>query len=146
MADAPLARLADAITTEINAQSWSQSCTATRVYLPLVDLDDLSTLAVHVVPARQTDTRIDRSQEQTDYTIDIFVAKETADDQDANDALLYLLHEMHRHFRGTRNEDPSAICVKREVLNQAPAGYNLDDLDQRRQFTGVLRLIWRAFG
>jgi len=145
MPTAPLLRLADAIVTDLAAQDWSQSFAPRRVYLPLVDLEDLDELVCHVVPARQSDVSHDRTRDQTDYQVDLVFAKRTDDDQTANDALLDLLDEVYRHFRRTVNSDPHAVCVGREVLKTAPAGYHLDDQDQRRQFTGVVRLLWRAF-
>ena len=54
---AKIVDLAEAVVTELNAGSFSMAFTATRHYVPKIDLKDAASLSVQVPNAPRTDSR-----------------------------------------------------------------------------------------
>ncbi len=132
--------IGDAVVTDLNAGSFSQSFTAERNYLPLYELSDLKTLRVTVVPnATAMETKA-RNASQHDVDIDIAVQQKlTKTDNTTIDPLMALVEEIADHFRFKRFSSPSAIWIRTE---NEPV-FAQEHLDQYRVFTSLLTLTFR---
>jgi len=96
---ASIVAIADAVTAELNGNSFSQSFTAQRLYLPVFDLQGMSTLKVTVVPKGITSQSLDRSRDSFDYQIDVAIQKKVANEIATIDALMLLAEEIGDYFR-----------------------------------------------
>lgn len=117
---------AEAVKSAINGASLSQAFTATRKWVPKVDLEDLGTLTVTVVPKIYARTPETRGQCRREIQIDIGVQKRLASTTDPEDpakleeidALMQLVEEMADVFqpgtyggaRFVRSEVPDPMC------------------------------------
>lgn len=132
--------LSDAVVSDLNAASFSQSFTAERHYLPLYDLKALKTLRVTVVPSGNAIEARARRTAQHDVAIDIAIQQKVAGtDNAAIDPLMTLTEEIADHFRFKRLASPDAMWVKTE---NEPV-YAQEHLDQYRVFTSLLTLTFR---
>jgi len=86
---ASIVAIADAVTAELNGNSFSQPFTAQRLYLPVFDLQGMSQLKVTVVPKGIISASLDRSRDSLDYQIDVAVQKKTPNEIEAIDLLRY---------------------------------------------------------
>ncbi len=109
-----------------------------------MDLADLKTLRVTVVPSGVIVATASRNQTQRDVAIDVAVQNKLAHEQNADlDPLLTLAEEIAEHFRGKRLDSfPDAAWVKTEFK---PI-YAPEHLEQLRTFTSVLTLTFRVIG
>jgi len=137
-----ITQVAEAVVAELNATTFSQPITAIRSYLPRVELADLKTLKVTVVPSSVTVVAASRSQTQRDVAIDVAVQKKLGQEQNVSlDPLLALAEEIAEHFRAKRLDSfPGALCVKTEFK---PI-YAPEHIEQLRTFTSVLTLTFRV--
>ncbi len=137
-----ITQVAESVVAELNAATFSLPVTATRSYLPRVELANLKTLQVTVVPSSLVVATASRGQTQHDVAIDIAVQQKLASEQNVDlDPLLALAEEIAAHFRGRRLDSfPDALWVKTEFKPIfAP-----EHLDQLRTFTSVLTLTFRV--
>jgi hypothetical protein len=139
---ASIVALADAVTAELNAHSFSQAFTAARHYDPTFELSTMGTLHVSVVPRAMTSTTLDRNRDSFDNEIDVAVQQKTEPTLTNLDGLMLLVEELADHFRGHPLASlPAARCV--EAKNEPIyAGQHLQEL---RQFTSVLTLTFRLW-
>lgn len=137
-----ISQVAEAVVVELNATTFSQPIAAARSYLPRVELADLKTLKVTVVPSNVTVAAASRSQTQRDVAIDVAVQKKLGQEQNVSlDPLLALAEEIAEHFRAKRLDSfPGALCVKTEFK---PI-YAPEHIEQIRTFTSVLTLTFRV--
>ena len=137
-----ITQVAEAVVAELNATTFSQPITAIRSYLPRVELADLKTLKVTVVPSSVTVAAASRSQTQRDVAIDVAVQKKLGQEQNVSlDPLLALAEEIAEYFRAKRLDSfPGALCVKTEFK---PI-YAPEHIEQLRTFTSVLTLTFRV--
>ncbi len=137
-----ITQVAEAVVAALNAATFSQPITAARSYLPRVELADLKTLKVTVVPSSVSIVTASRGQTQRDVAIDVAVQKKLAHEQNADlDPLLTLAEEIAEHFRGKRLDSfPDAAWVKTEFK---PI-YAPEHIEQLRTFTSVLTLTFRV--
>lgn len=137
-----ITQVAEAVVAELNAATFSQPITATRSYLPRVELADLKVLKVTVVPSSVTVAAVSRSQTHRDVAIDVAVQKKLGQEQNISlDPLLTLAEEIAEHFRAKRLDSfPGALCVKTEFK---PI-YAPEHIEQLRTFTSVLTLTFRV--
>ena len=137
-----ITQVAEAVVAELNATTFSQPIAAVRSYLPRVELADLKTLKVTVVPSSVTVVAASRSQTQRDVAIDVAVQKKLGQEQNVSlDPLLALAEEIVEHFRAKRLDSfPGALCVKTEFK---PI-YAPEHIEQLRTFTSVLTLTFRV--
>jgi hypothetical protein len=136
-----IADIAEAVTADINAATFSQPVEAKREYLPHFDLEQMQELKVTVVPKSALTQPGGRAHNQHDYAIDVAVQKklDKADNPEI-DALLTLVDEIADHFRFKRlSSYPNAMWLKTE--NQPV--YSLEHLEEMRQFTSVLTFTFR---
>lgn len=137
-----ITQVAEAVVAALNAATFSQPITVARSYLPRVELADLKTLKVTVVPSSVTVAAASRSQTQRDVAIDVAVQKKLGQEQNLSlDPLLALAEEIAEHFRAKRLDSfPGALCVKTEFK---PI-YAPEHIEQLRTFTSVLTLTFRV--
>lgn len=139
---ANIVAIADAVTAELNATSFSQSFSAARHYEPTFELSAMATLRVSVVPRGMTSKTLDRNRDSFDYAIDVAVQQKTEPTLVNLDALMLLVEEIADHFRThPLSSLPEARCV--EVAN-SPI-YASEHLQEFRQFTSVLTLTYRIW-
>src|SRR5690606_18917339 len=94
--------VADAVTASLNAGTFSPPFTAQRRYQPRLDLAQLQTLRVSVVPKSVTTTAASRRDGFVDSAVDIGIQqKVTAGDPSQVDALLDLVEQINDHLRLT---------------------------------------------
>ena len=133
--------IADALKNQINAHSFSAEFEAARDYRPVLDLQEMKTLRVSVVPKGITTTPVDRSRVQHDVEVDVLVQKKLdAADAKELDALMSLVEEIAGFLKFKRLVSVGALWLK--TANDpifAP-----DHLEQLRQFTSVLTVTYRV--
>lgn len=137
-----ITQIAEAVVAALNAATFSQSITAMRSYLPRVELADLKTLKVTVVPSSVSVVTASRGQTQRDVAIDVAVQKKLANEENSDlDPLLTLAEEIAEHFRGKRLDSfPDAAWVKTEFK---PI-YAPEHIEQLRTFTSVMTFTFRV--
>ena len=141
-------QLAQAVTDELNAQSFSGaagSFIARWTYLPVFDLKDMGVLHVTVVPRGATLAAAGRGLRQSDVQMDVGVQKKlstTGNSEQEIDALMALVGEIGAFFFGRRLAAPCAgtLCV---LVENSPI-YSQEHLGELRQFTSVLTLTLRT--
>lgn len=139
---ASIIAIADAVTAELNATSFSKPLTAVRHYEPTFELSAMSTLRVSVVPRSLTSKTLDRSRDSFDFEIDVAVQKKTDPTLANLDELMELVEEIADHLRlNPLSTLPDVRCM--EVAN-APV-YALEHLQEFRQFTSVITLTYRKY-
>ena len=136
--------IAEAVVSELNGGSFSQTFTAERGYAPAFELPEMKDLHVTVVPKGAAVMPGSRGHNQHDYQIDVAVQKKlsaVAADNAEIDALMALVEEIADFFRLRRlAAKPEAIWVK---ADNAPI-YSSEHLSELRQFTSVLTLTFRV--
>jgi hypothetical protein len=139
---ANIVAIADAITAELNGNSFSQPFTAQRLYLPIYDLKTMSDLKVSVVPKGLSTSSLDRTRDNFDYQIDVGIQKKTKNEIATIDALILLVEEISDYFRANRLASyPGArfISVENSQI------YAPDHLETMMQFTSVVTLTYRLW-
>lgn len=118
-----IASIADAMVTLLNAGTFTQEFTATRKWIPKVDLEDLGTICVTVVPkdyVRENETRI--SVRKT-FQVDIGVQKRletTTNPEDPTkltevDGLMGFMEEIANFFSNENGRIGGAAWVRSEI-------------------------------
>jgi len=139
-------QIADAVTTELNAESWSQSFTAIRKYRARYALPDLQSLRVAVLLGPASFETLSRGRDDIHYAVDVAILKKINPDDNAQvDPLVELMEQIKDHFRGKGlTADSRAIfCMKREFVSPGEALIDDDHLSDDRTFAGAIRLNWR---
>jgi hypothetical protein len=133
--------IADALAATLNGHEFSMEFEAAREYRPVLELPDMKTLRVSVVPKGVTMVPADRSRVQHDVEVDVLVQKKLdAGDAAELDGLMSLVEELAVFLKFKRLESVGASWVK--TVNEpifAP-----DHLEQLRQFTSVLTVTYRV--
>ena len=138
--------IANAVVASLNAASFSMPFTAERHFQPSFGLAELETLRVSVVPRAAAITSASRKQSQYDCSIDIGIQQrlqptEPSHEQGQIDALLDLVEEIVDHLRFERLADfPDAAWAG---IEHEPV-VSTEHLDQHRQFTSILTVIYRV--
>jgi len=134
--------VADAVVTSLNAGTFSQPFTAQRKYVPAVDLADLATLHVTVVPRAVAITTATRDSSYFDCTVDVGIQQKVDPDQVAElDALVNLAEELVDHLRLRRLDSyPGAVWMS---ITHEPV-FAPEHLDQERAFTSVISVTYRV--
>jgi len=142
MMPANIVAIADAITAELNGNTFSQPFTAQRLYLPIYDLKTMSELKVSVVPKGLSTSSLDRSRDNFDYQIDVGIQKKTKNEMATIDAMMLLVEEISDYLRANPLASyPNARFISVEN-NQI---YAPDHLETMMQFTSVLTLTYRLW-
>jgi hypothetical protein len=133
--------IADALAEALNGHEFSVEFEAARDYRPVLELQDMKTLHVSVVPKGITMAPVDRARVQHDVEVDVLVQKKLdAGDADELDALMSLVEEIAGFLKFKRLESVGAMWVK--TANEPV--FAPDHLDQFRQFTSVLTVTYRV--
>lgn len=131
--------LADAVVSELNAEGWSLSFVARRLYRPRFEPADLKALQVSVVPRSLVIEAASRTDDSRQYQIDLAIQQKLDTNEDI-DSLLGLVEEIARHFRLRRPAAmPTVLCVK---VENEPV-YAVEHLDELQCFTSVIRLTFQ---
>lgn len=135
--------IADAVTTALNAADMVKSFTATRVYIPELELRDAEdSLVVRVWPAPEgrITSFADRSRKRREYPVFIGIMQKCdVDDNDVLDEYAELLEEIEDLFVGERLTGyTSAVCISSEQV----ALFSWEAMRQERQYTGVVKLTF----
>jgi len=138
---AVVTNIADAVVSELQTGTFSMSFTPRRLYVPKFELTDAA-LRVSVVPKAVDIERLNRSNNQEDFSIDVAVQKKlkTAANTEI-DALVELTGEIADFLRHKRLAAfPCAIWIRTQ---NAPI-YAPDHLEEWRQFTSLLTFTYRV--
>lgn len=132
-------QLLESVVAELNAGGFSQPFTAARHYLPKFDLKDTAALVVAVAPRSFATEVLSRNRDEETLGVDVGILKRLTSDSTAEiDPLLDLVQEFKDRFRARTFAAPPAVCTE-IVIDPL---YDLDFLDQKRQFVSVLQLSW----
>lgn len=132
-------QLLDAVVTELNTGGFLQAFTASRDYLPKFDLKETASLVVAVAPRSFATEIVSRDRDEETLGVDIGVLKRLASEAASEiDPLVDLVQELKDRFRAKSFASPGAVCTE-IVIDPL---YDLDFLDQKRQFVSVLQLSW----
>jgi len=149
---------ADALVTVLNTASrddtLSQTFTATRKYVPRVELKDMDTLHVTVVPLSTHGMVVNRGRgKQQFFEFDVGVQKRSTetdpdDDDDTFDALVTLIEELDTLLLGQTLTVGSLTLIGSTQIggeDGSPRTVCLSEhLDQWRQFTSVSRFSFKV--
>ena len=139
---ANIVAISDAITAELNGNSFSQPFTAQRLYLPIYDLKTMSDLKVSVVPKGLSTSSLDRTRDNFDYQIDVGIQKKTKNEIATIDALILLVEQISDYFRANPLASyPGARFISIENSQI----YAPDHLETMMQFTSVVTLTYRLW-
>lgn len=133
--------IADAVVTELNAQTFSIAFTAQRSYVPVYDLREMSELKVTVIPRSVATNLASREASNDLYAVMIGVQKKLEPEElDDVDALVTLVEEISAFLtRRTLSEMPDVQWIGSEI-DPLFVGELMDKL---RQFTSVLTATYR---
>lgn len=134
--------VADAVVTELNGGTFSQTLNAVRHYRPQFELAELKMLRTSVVPKGMVTTSLGRTSNQHDVSVDVAVQKKVdPSDATALDGLMLIVGEVADFFRLRRlTALPAAIWSKTEnVPIYAP-----EHLESKQVFTSVLTFTFRV--
>lgn len=132
--------IADAVVAAINAGTYTQPVQAVRLHQPSFTLDELKDLHVSVVPRSVQVSAASRDTSMYDVAVDVGVQKKVASDQEIDD-LLGLVEQIGDHLRLKRL--PSAPEAAWVSLAHEPI-VAAEHLDQHRQFTSIITVIYRS--
>jgi hypothetical protein len=138
-----IAAIADAVTSHINAGTFSRPVAGVRMYQPAFTLEDLKDLRVSVVPRTTAISAASRDSSIYEFVIDVGVQKKLpAEDEQAEiDGLLDLVEEIADHLRLKRLPDaPDAAWAG---IAHEPV-VSSESLEQHRVFTSVLSVTYRV--
>lgn len=137
-----VSNIAEAVKVDLEVGSFSLPFIPTRTYRPQFKLKDMDTLHVTVVARSRTISPDSRSKYKNECVIDVAVQKRFSDDTNIIlDPLMNLVDEICGHF------------VNRELDNYREAYwlttenspiYDASHMDEMRQFTSVISLIYRS--
>lgn len=134
--------IADALVTDLNAETFDQAFDAVRSFKPEYALEDMDELHVTVVPKSRVHELLTRRDLQKDYQFDIAVqvrfAEQTATEIDPYVALV---EDVMSFLEGTPRlvSYPSAIWIKSE---NDPL-WIPEHMETFRQFTSVITVTYR---
>ncbi len=133
--------VADAVTTEINANTWSTVFTATRVYFPQMDLHKANEIEVVVVPRGRFIEPATRRHNAYSFEIEIVVRKVVADPETEFDPLIKLGDDIATHFQFNR-----LPTLQSAVWEHTVAEHNFvpDHLERFNQYTGMIKLFFKV--
>lgn len=132
--------VADALVEVLNDADLSIEFVAIREYRPIVELKDISTLRVTVVPVDQELILADRTLGQSDIRIDVGVQKKlSVGDNEEIDVLIGFVEELIILIRETR-----AFGVARWFKTENSPIVDHEHLIELGLFTSVLNVTMRV--
>jgi len=152
MTAAYAAGLADALVSGLNGETFSQSFTAARKWYVKPQLEDLSSLAVYVIPVGWSEQPVGRARAAITRVVDVVVLKQADPTSNtAVDPLAYLLDEMFTYLvRRSLADTDSRIWVcganqgetGARPINPEDAALDPELFRNTRLFAGVIRTTW----
>lgn len=140
---ATLTDVAQAVTNELNAQSWSIALTAERYHLVKYALPDLVDIKVPVVGRGIDKEQFTRSETVDVLEVDVGILVKLDDLENLTlDPYVALVDEIANHFQAVRL--PSLEQAISTVSRPDPI-YDQDVLETERVFQSVLRLEFRYY-
>lgn len=138
-----LTDLADAVVTELNGASFSQSITVARKWLPKYELKEIESAKVAVRPSTRAIEPVSRNADWQEAAVEIGVLKRPSDPaqlESEADAFDLLVEEIIEHLSHRRLSNPSAVPVR---IENDPV---VDDefFDQHREFFGLVTIAYRV--
>lgn len=133
--------IADAVVTQLNAETWSPTFTATRAYIIENQLTALDDLVVTVIPSEQTRVNVSRSGEQHDHVVMLGIQQRPTTISNAVlDPLVDLAEAIANYFENERKLTayPTASCTL--VENTPP--YQPQRLRENREFLTIITLTY----
>jgi len=134
--------IADAVAAELNAGTFDIQFTAERCLLPFLDVSELETLHVSVVPSETSMEFLTRQADLEQHTVDVAVQKKLEDitDQTEIEALMSLTRQIAGYLRRKKlTAMPEAGCVKTVV----DPIYSYDHLLGSQCFTSVVKITYK---
>jgi hypothetical protein len=149
-------QIADEVTALLNAATsgtFTPSFIATRRYAPYMDLKELATLAVSVVPASREQTFASRNRVDADHEIKIYVQKYLTKAQDAAqiDPLTLLVEAIGDFLAGDNGAGQTRRLLatsQASLMKLAGPILFTKELVERQEFTGLVTATYntgRAF-
>lgn len=139
---AAIIQLADAIVSDLNTHTFSQSFIAQRTYLPRWQLEELTSIRVSVVPKDDVGERASRSQWQEDYQLDVAIQQKLGTNETAEmDTLILFAQELADYFK-TRN--PTGNLATLTAVAFAPL-FDPEHLEKYKSLTTVITLTFRGW-
>jgi hypothetical protein len=137
-----LIAVADAVVARLNDGAFTGEFTAARAYQPALELADLKTLHVTVVPKALTLAVASRAEGYFECAVDIAVQKKLSTANAAElDGLMDVVARIIDHLRGQRLAAlPSAVWLS---LANEPV-FAPEHLEQWRQFTSLITVTYRV--
>lgn len=135
--------IAEAVKDALNAATLSKTFTATRVYVPELELrsnEDAIAVRVWPAPEGRVSTFATRAAIKRDYPVYVAVLRKCDVDTNATvDAYAALLEEIEDLFVGERLTGyTSAVCTVSEQV----ALYTWENIRRNRQYVGVVKLTF----
>jgi len=135
--------IAEAVKDALNAAKLSQAFTATRVYVPELEVRlNADAIAVRVWPDPEGRSSKFETRGAMRRTYPVYVAvlrKCNVDDNAVVDAYMALLEEIEDLFAGKSLDGyTSAVCVSTEQV----VAYAWESVRAKRQYTGVVKLTF----
>lgn len=144
MATSKTIAIAKAVTEELNGGSYTQSFTAARSYKRKIDLEELSSLRVTVIPESEEIDKQTRATTLDDFRVAVVVQKKIAVDSEGQkqtqevDTLLDFTEELKNTFRfGDQMASATWMRTDHDPL------YDQDKLDEFNVFESVFTLNYR---
>jgi len=139
----PIITLADDVVTLLNATTFTQSFTATRVYVPRFNTESGSDVQVQVVPSSDLEGDGSGGYDARQQTIQVGIFKRlvslVADEREEIDAMMDLCEEVRETLNRVRVGDTyNAVCAS---VTHEPI-YSLEDIDERRVFLTVMSFVY----
>ncbi|MBN2445641.1 MAG: hypothetical protein JXO22_02875 [Phycisphaerae bacterium] len=151
MADSVLVTLSDAIVASLKAVTLSLEFDVYRAYRPVIELADIATTVVTVIPKSVSVMGATRCDSFFDCAIDIGVQRKISPEKPSQDPdvpydlsevdeLMQLVQEIGDHLRGTRLTGLTTSWIS---LENEPV-FASEHLVQHRQFTSLLTITYRV--
>jgi len=138
---AEIIQIADAVVSYLNAGSFTPALNAVRSYLPTIELGDVATLRVTVIPRESDDVPETRTQRELTYKLDVGVQKKLSS-FDEIDGLMLLVESIIDSLWASRQLPAMPQAMLRAIEHTTM--YSADHLDQLRQFTSVFTVTYRV--
>lgn len=140
--------LADAVVALLNAQTFSQQFTATRVYDSTRALETLGTLRVDVILGDRKSTPLDRSRQKDDIRVEVAVRQVVSrsagltEETAILDGLVALVEELDAFLSARANRRPPGAEWAGWQGSELVYPFLPAHVRDNRQFTSLLRLSY----
>lgn len=145
-----VAQIIDAVVTQLNALSFTETFTATKTYNPQFDKKNSSTLQVQVSPVSYESENITRVQTKDTIAITIGIQKEIAIDTNTGDfnqaEVEGMMATVEEILNGIRGFDISSPVAAQQIGAVASPMFYPDHLYDYSIYTGIISLTYYTKG